>query len=95
MSILWFVIGLALGFVYMCLQWIQVQKINPSKSKIRAGFMFGYAGRLLLFVVIASFALRENVLYGLVMFAGFWLARSLVLVFIGSGRLHWRVRRNL
>jgi hypothetical protein len=95
MSILWFFIGLALGLVYMWLQWIQVKNINPCKSTIRASFMFGYAGRLALFVVIASFALRENLLFGLVMFAGFWIARSLALVFIGSGRIHWPVRRNL
>lgn len=94
MSILWFIVGVALGFVFIGLQWLQVKNIDPCKNISRTGFLFGYILRLMLFVIVASFALLEKVLYGLVMFAGFWITRSLLLLFIGSGRIRWGVRRN-
>jgi hypothetical protein len=95
MSILWFVIGLGLGIAYIWLQWLQVKNINPYKSKARPIFMVSYVARLVLFVIVESLALWTGLLSGLMLFAGFWMMRSLLLIYIGSGRIRWGVRRNL
>jgi hypothetical protein len=95
MSILWFVIGLGLGIAYIWLQWLQVKKINPDNRTVRPGFMVSYVVRLVLFVIVESLALWTGLLNGLMVFTGFWMMRSLLLIFIGSGRVHWSARRNL
>jgi len=94
MILLWFFVGLALGCVYVWLQWLQVKNITPDAVAARRNFSLLYALRLTLFTVVTAIALHSGVVFGLVMFAGFWTSRSLFLILIGSGRVRLSVRRN-
>ena len=95
MGIFWLGIGIALGCVYLWLQWIQVKNISVGTGVSRVLFSLLFSFRLVLFVVVTGFALRQNFIYGLFLFAGFWIARSLLLVLIGSGHVNCYNRRNL
>ena len=94
MYFVWFIIGVALACVYVWLQWLQIKRMNPSGPVSRKGLVLSLLLRLFLFIVVTSFALQESPVFGFVMFAGFWAARSMLLIMIGSGRIGWVVRRS-
>jgi hypothetical protein len=94
MYFVWFMIGVALACVYMWLQWLQIKKINPGGTVSQKGLVLSLLLRLSLFIVVTGFALQKSPASGLIMFAGFWAARSMLLILIGSGRVSWFVRRS-
>jgi hypothetical protein len=95
MYFVWFMIGAVLAFVYMWLQWMQIKNINPVSPVSQMGLVLSLLFRLTLFIVVTIFALQKSSVYGLIMFAGFWTVRSMLLILIGSGRASWFVRRSL
>ena len=95
MYFVWFMIGVALACVYMWLQWMQIKRINPGGLVSQKGLVLSLLLRLFLFIGVISFALQERFVFGLVLFAGFWAARSVLIILIGSGRVSWFVRRSL
>ena len=94
MYFVWFMIGVALACVYMWLQWMQIKRINPGGLVSQKGLVLSLLLRLFLFIGVLSFALKVCYVFGLVLFAGFWTARSVLLILIGSGRVSWFVRRS-
>ncbi len=93
-NFVWFMIGAALACVYMWLQWMQIRKIYPGGLVSRKRLVLSLLLRLFLFIFVTSFALHKSPIVGLVMFAGFWATRSVILMMVGSGRMGWAVRRS-
>lgn len=87
MDLLWFISGVVFGCVYIGLQWVQVEQLHPSRTKVQLGSGLLYILRMLLFTTITGLALQEGLVYGMEFFGGFWVTRSLMLIFICSGSL--------
>ncbi|MCD4673940.1 MAG: hypothetical protein K8R77_14860 [Anaerolineaceae bacterium] len=83
MEITWFVIGITFACVYMWLQWLQIQKYVPGVSAPKLRLILNFCLRIALFAGIAILALHEDATYGLLLFLGFWVARSILLIAIG------------
>lgn len=94
MSIFWFVIGLAVACIFMWLQWLQIKNLSPGGSTSRMSISLLFILRLVFFAVVAGIAFRESLKFGIVLFAGFWTARSFLLFLIGTGRFSWGGRRH-
>lgn len=83
MSLLWLLVGVALGLLNTATQWWTVNRLHPDTPGRAVGLTIGGAAlRWVLVVALLIVALRQGVQPTLLVFGGLWLGRWVLLGWI-------------
>ena len=81
MNWIWFIVGMMVSVVLGLMQWWTVHRLQPDAGLAVAGWtMAGVVGRLLVMAVLLILAFSDNMMAGLLAFAGWWVGRWPLLI---------------
>lgn len=81
---IWFILGAITGCLYIGLQYVQVLRISPARKMSNLSVLLFFLLRLVLFSTVIYFGLQQGLINALVSFSGFMIARTVLVIIIGS-----------
>jgi len=88
-SWLWLPAGFMVAVLNVALVAGMVGKLHPGgEGRALSSFISGFALRLVLALLVLMMALQQSAAAGLLAFAGLWLGRWTVLLFLTKGPVH-------